>query len=74
MAMGSSTSPRVQSASHLCVQTRPQTAGNGLGSLATRVGLGETCPSRDQGHVALRADVCTAQARLQGAWPSLSTA
>ena len=35
MAMGSSTSPRVQSVSHLCVQTRPQTAGKGLGSLAT---------------------------------------
>ena len=35
MAMGSSISPRVQSVSHLCVQTRPQTAGKGLGSLAT---------------------------------------
>ncbi len=35
MASGSSTSPRVQSVSHLCVQTRPQTAVNGLGSLAT---------------------------------------
>ncbi len=36
MAMGCSISPRVQSVSHLWVQTRPQTAGKGLGSLATR--------------------------------------
>ena len=36
MAIGCSTSPRVQSVSHLWVQTRPQTAGKGLGSLATR--------------------------------------
>ena len=35
MAIASSTSPRVQSTSHLAVQTRPQTAGKGLGSLAT---------------------------------------
>ena len=36
MAIGSSTEPRVQAVSQGWAQTRPQTDGKGLGSLATR--------------------------------------
>ncbi len=52
MAIGSSTWPRVHSVSQTWVQMRPQTLGNGLGSLGHAVGVVEA-PRGDQSHVAL---------------------